>query len=63
MIKNLIFGVSLLIFWQKVSKSTKATKKKTKKNSFYNTNLLKTPHSFCKSQLAQLCKTMLPQHG
>ena len=31
MIKNLIFGVYLLIFWQKVSKPTKATKKKKKK--------------------------------
>ena len=61
MIKNLIFRVYLLIpnFLEKRQK-TKKKKKKKKDYSFYNTVLLKEPHSFYKSQLLQHYKKYTP---
>ena len=60
MIKNLIFRVYLLIP-DFLVESLKANKKKKKKDySFYNTVLLKEPHSFYKSQLLQHYKKYTP---
>ena len=61
MIKNLIFRVYLLIP-DFLVESLKAYKKKQNKKdySFYNTVLLKEPHSFYKSQLLQHYKKYTP---
>ena len=54
MIKNLIFGVYLLISDFLVERlKAKANKTGQKGNSFYNTASLKNPHAFYKQQLTQ----------
>ena len=62
MIKNIVFGVyvrmSLFhIFWQKVSKLTKTSKKDS---SSYNTISIKKPHTFYERRLSQTYKKYTP---
>ena len=59
MIKNLVFGVYLLIS-DFLVESLKANKNYQKYHSFYNTVQLKKPHSFYEPQLTQHCKKYSP---
>ena len=59
MIKNLIFGVYLLVS-DFSGQSLKPSKTSKKDHSFYNTVSLKMPHSFYKPQLTQHYKKYTP---
>ena len=62
MIKNLIFGVYILISDFLVERlKAKANKTGKKGHSFYNTASLKNPHSFYEPQLTQHYRKCTPK--